>query len=51
MGDLGHIAGIGHLAIPVHPVMSRLPWTAAPSSRILSLSHAAVNVRLGLGTQ
>ena len=28
LGDLGHISGRGYLAIPAHPVLSRLPWTA-----------------------
>ena len=32
LGDLGHIAGIGYLATPAHPVPSSLLWMAALSA-------------------
>ena len=47
MGDQGHLAGRGHLAIPAHPVPSHLPLTAALSAMSLSLSPTAIDVRLG----
>ena len=49
MGDLGHIAGIGNLAIPSHPVPPRLLFTAAPSDIPLYLSPAVSDVCLGKG--
>ena len=49
LGDIGHITGRGHIYILVHPVLSRLLWTAAPSSRTQSLLPVAVDVHVGLG--
>ena len=49
LGAIFHIAGRGHLTIPAHPVLSRVPWTAALSARPSSLLQVAVNVRLGMG--
>ena len=51
LGDLGHIAGRGHITIPSHPVLSCLPLTAALSARPPSLLPAAVDMHLGLGPQ
>ena len=48
-GALGQIAGRGNLSITEHPVLSRLPLTAALSAMPLSLSPVASGVRLGQG--
>ena len=49
LGDLVHIAGRGHIAIPTHPVPSHLPLTAIPSAMPASSSPAAINMCLGPG--
>ena len=49
MGDLGHISGRGHLAIPAHPVPSHLPLTSAPSDMPPYFSPVASGVSLGQG--
>ena len=47
LGALFHIAGRGHLAIPAHPVTSRLPWMATTSVMPPSFLPIAVDVPLG----
>ena len=49
MGDLGHIAGRGHLEINAHPVPSHLPWAAALSAMLPSLLISVFAMRLGPG--
>ena len=49
LGDLGYIKGRGHLAIPVHPVLSCLLSTTALSETPPSLSPAGSGVRFEQG--